>query len=365
MTMRIYKSGLAPILTLCGGLVLATPALAVETIVGSWNALHLGWDNKKDYDAAARVAASFDLVALQEVMSFEGLEQLEQKVEKLTGESWSTMASEAVGRGSYQEHYAFLWRDAKVSWVDGAVVYLDDRDAFAREPFSARFETVDGYQLVLASVHLIYGDTVEGREFEAMALSHYKAWLEGSFPSTPVFIAGDFNLPPSNPAWADLGTTAAPLITKGATTLSKKDGKFANLYDNIWAPAGTPLPITGYGVHDFPRALGFTHERARERVSDHAPVYMVIDPAAQPVTIRPHSKGVATSSNTGKDRSQLAKVSAGGQSGADQIRANRKSMIYHRPDCPSYSKVSETNLEIFPSEAEAASSGYRLAGNCP
>ncbi|WP_411839571.1 Ada metal-binding domain-containing protein [Paracoccus sp. ME4] len=356
--MRITEIITAVALLIPAGSFLAAPAHAIETYVGSWNALHLGWNNGKDYAAAAKVAASFDLVALQEVMSVEGLEQLEQSVEALTGESWSTMASAAIGRGSYREHYAFLWRDAQVSWVDGALVYLDDRDAFSREPFSARFETVDGYQLVLASVHLIYGETVEGREFEAEALAGYKSWLEDSFPETPIFIAGDFNLPPSNPAWASVGVNSAPLITEGATTLSKSDGRFANLYDNIWAPAGVSLPITGSGIHDFPAALKMTHEDARDRVSDHAPVFMVLDPEANFVTLAPHFQGT--------QRAVLADArEPAGAPDQQIIRGNRNSKIYHRPDCPSYDAVSERNVEIFATEVDAASAGYRLAGNCP
>lgn len=360
--MRIMKSCKLSAFAVVAAMCLTSPALAVETYVASWNALHLGWDNGKDYEAAARVAASFDLVALQEVMSVEGLEQLERSVEALTGESWSTMASEAIGRGSYREHYAFLWRDAQVSWVDGAVVYLDDRDAFSREPFSARFETVDGYRLVLASVHLIYGDTVEGREFEAQALAGYKSWLEDSFPDTPIFIAGDFNLPPSNPAWAFVGVNSTPLITEGATTLSKRDGRFANLYDNIWAPAGIPLPIIGYGIHDFPAALKLTHAEARDQVSDHAPVFMVIDPEAEPVTFAPHH---VSAESADPARAFAASREPAGAADGLTIRGNRNSMIYHRPDCPSYDKVSERNVEFFASEDEASSSGYRLAGNCP
>lgn len=363
--MRISEASFIVTSAIVGCFALASPALAVETYVGSWNALHLGWDNGKDYDAVARVAASFDLVALQEVMSVEGLEHLEERVEALTGESWSTMASDAIGRGSYREHYAFLWRDSQVSWVDGAVVYLDDRDAFSREPFSARFQTADGYRLVLASVHLIYGETVEGREFEAQALADYKAWLEDSFPATPVFIAGDFNLPPSNGAWSALGVNSAPLITDGATTLSKRDGRFASLFDNIWAPAGVELPITGYGIHDFPATLGMSHEQARTRVSDHAPVFMVIDPDAEPVTLRPHHVGSVSLADPVAGEDHITTASASSAPGEFMIRGNRNSMIYHRPDCPSYSKVSERNVVTFGSEADAAASGYRIAGNCP
>ena len=47
------------------------------------------------------------------------------------------------------------------------------------------------------------------------------------------------------------------------------------------------------------------------------------------------------------------------------IIGNRKSHIYHRPDCPNYSQIAPHNRVTFNSEAEAEAAGYRLARNCP
>lgn len=47
------------------------------------------------------------------------------------------------------------------------------------------------------------------------------------------------------------------------------------------------------------------------------------------------------------------------------IIGNRKSHIYHRPDCPNYSQVAPHNRVAFNSAAEAEEEGYRVAGNCP
>lgn len=47
------------------------------------------------------------------------------------------------------------------------------------------------------------------------------------------------------------------------------------------------------------------------------------------------------------------------------IIGNRRSNIYHRPDCPGYDQVSESNRVLFDSATEAEAAGYRLAGNCP
>lgn len=47
------------------------------------------------------------------------------------------------------------------------------------------------------------------------------------------------------------------------------------------------------------------------------------------------------------------------------VIGNRRSHIYHRPDCPNYSQVAPRNREAFISQAEAEAAGYRQAGNCP
>jgi deoxyribonuclease I len=50
---------------------------------------------------------------------------------------------------------------------------------------------------------------------------------------------------------------------------------------------------------------------------------------------------------------------------ADGIHGNTHSKIYHLPTCPDYSKLSEKNIIVFATEAEARKAGYRQAKNCP
>lgn len=50
---------------------------------------------------------------------------------------------------------------------------------------------------------------------------------------------------------------------------------------------------------------------------------------------------------------------------AGRIIGNRRSMIYHRPDCPNYHQISPANRVYFGSRAEAERAGYREARNCP
>jgi deoxyribonuclease-1 len=44
---------------------------------------------------------------------------------------------------------------------------------------------------------------------------------------------------------------------------------------------------------------------------------------------------------------------------------NRNSKIYHLPNCPDYSKVTDRNRARFKTEAEAQAAEYRKARNCP
>jgi endonuclease YncB( thermonuclease family) len=46
------------------------------------------------------------------------------------------------------------------------------------------------------------------------------------------------------------------------------------------------------------------------------------------------------------------------------VVGNRRSLVYHKPNCPSVGRMSEKNRVTFGSEAEAEKAGYRRAGDC-
>ncbi len=270
--------------------VLLTPCLSLharaDLAVASWNIQNFGWGENKSYQAVARVASQFDILAIQELMNADAIETLRGLLEEKTEESWSVMYSHRLGRGRYQEKYAFIWRDSTVEYLDGAVVYLDSRDVFAREPYSARFRSLSsGLTFVLATVHVVYGQRVGDRTPEIQALRKYWDWLEEVYPEnvSTRMLLGDFNLRPSHQAWELLTAVAEPLLTEGATTLSSNDRQYANLYDNVFVPKNHDLPVSEVGILQFPVLLTETsgrywsHEKARRHVSDHAPVYVLLD----------------------------------------------------------------------------------------
>lgn len=331
------------------GLALVAPAgpVEAETRVASWNIKRLG-GGTRDYGKIAQVISHFHLVAIQEVMDEAALMELVRVLQGLTGEEWGVMASHAIGRGSYKEHYAFVWRKSQVSFVDSAIVYLDDRDVFAREPLSARFQTADGNDFIVANIHVLYGDSKADREPEIRALRAYWDWLGTTFPGEQFFLMGDFNMPPDDASWQEMADTAAPLIQSGATTLSRTDGEYANLYDNIWAPRGLKADLSA-GIFPLATHFGETNDVIRETVSDHAPVYMILDNMDE-------SSGTYTARYT----PPVVEAPAG-----PLVRGNLDSKIFHVPGCSYYEQMATSpNLIGFASIEDAVAQGYRQAQNC-
>lgn len=268
------------LLTLFGSLGFIGYACASDIIFASWNIQHLGHGDHKKYTGLAAIAAKVDLLAIQEVMTKEGIVSLERAVERQTGESWSHMLSHPVGSKKYKEMYAFLWRDSAVEPVQQHQVYPDKGDRFIREPFSAKFKSRhDNSELAIGTVHILYGQGVKDRTPEIQALAAYWRWMQETYPNTALVLAGDFNMPPSHEAWRALRKHAKPLISEGATTLSEKNGQYANLYDNIWVERDTRLNIQQAGIISFPKMLKLSHKDSRKHLSDHAPVYMTLGQA--------------------------------------------------------------------------------------
>lgn len=260
--------------------LLIAPSALASISIASFNIRHLGWDRPTDLPAIAHVIDHFDLVAVQEVMSEDAIADLADELSSRSGEEWRYMTSHLIGRGSYKEAYSMMWRTSAVEYVGDAVVFLDNRDRYAREPFSARFrDKSTGIEFAVASVHVLYGDSVSDRIPEIRALADYWQWLGKVYGDTPRLLVGDFNYEPDGHAWDALKSLgAAPAITQGATTLSQRDGAYVSLYDNLWATPGA-LPIKEAGILRFPEILGMSHEQARETVSDHAPVYVIFEGA--------------------------------------------------------------------------------------
>lgn len=249
--------------------------------IGSWNIRWLGNGDDKDYATTGAIAAQYDILAVQEVMNKNGVNKLISAMEEASGHPWVSMMTGPIGRGSYKEHYTFIYDPGVVNYKgSGAVTYMDSQDIFAREGLSAPFVINETQQeFVMATIHIIFGDDRDDRVQEIRALSDYKDWLQEIYPEQDtIMIMGDFNFPPSWKEWDTLkGNGMKPLITRGASTVSTREGRYANLYDNIWINTDSPLTVESSAVNTIIKRTGMTHERFRDTVSDHVPVQAVID----------------------------------------------------------------------------------------
>lgn len=367
-------------------LVLATAvsgfAGAADARVGTWNTMRLGNGDQKSYPALAAIAANVDVLAVQEVMNDEGIQYLKLALEQRTHEKWSSLCSSPVGSRNYKEQYCFLSRDSAVQYEDGAVSFLDRQHVFMREPYSARFKSLsDGETFALATVHIIYGKSASDRTPELKELGNYWEWLEQVYPGEPIMLMGDFNMPPSDPAFESLRARAIPMVTHGASTLSNTSGRFANLYDNVFANQSARSMMSGVGIVNYPAMLKVSHEDGRRAVSDHAPVFFQLGKAKLSSTVqmaylqgpvqqvRQVALAPARNDAVFTPRVSTAPVALAtttpSNAQAGSVHGNKNSHIYHLSSgCPSYDMISSKNLVVFGSEAEAVASNYRKAGNC-
>ena len=327
-------------------LAMSFPTFA-DTKLASWNMMRLA-DNK-DNAVVVDILKNFDLVAIQEIMDPDALVRIVTELQTATSEEWGILISHPIGRGTYKETYGYIWRKSVVNYTEESIIYIDDRDIFAREPIAAKFQTNDGNDFVLANIHVLYGKSKADRIPEIKALVSYWEWLAEVFPNEQFFLAGDFNMSPDHNSFDDLKVYADAVIYDEKTSLSTKEGMRANLYDNIWYPRNIDAKM-GAGVYDFTAIYGLTNKYARSNVSDHLPVYLIIQ---------------SFDENSGQFVSRVGDVVEKKVEAAYTVVGNSNSKIYHVYGCKSYEKMlSSVNRIDFDTEADAIEAGYRKAKKC-
>ena len=242
--------------------------------VASFNALHLGWDNGKDYKSLANVVNQFDLVALQEVMKEEGLIELTNILNQVTDKNWSYhLSNKKVGRSTYKEYYGYVFNE-NVEFLESEGFFPDTNDLYERDPYAVSFK-INNFDFTFVSLHSIYGDKKAQRQKEASYLDNvYYYYQKMDNMENDILVGGDFNLE-ANDQNFDLvkmdgisyALNPVKKTTIGYTGLS-------SAYDNIFYPEYTKPVILGSGVYDF---TNNRFKEVRESVSDHLPVYLEID----------------------------------------------------------------------------------------
>ncbi|MDR1834488.1 MAG: endonuclease/exonuclease/phosphatase family protein [Fusobacteriaceae bacterium] len=262
--------------TLAFLLLICTLLGANTATIASFNALRLG-KSRKDYRRMAKVVSHFDLVGLLEVMNRAGVEQLVRVLEKESGEKWGYHLSPwSVGKGEYREYYAYVYRKDKVRFLRESGFYPGQSE-YAREPYGADFK-IGEFDFTFVLVHIIFGNDESRRRSEIFRLSRVYEYFQGLDPEEQdVVIAGDFNFIALDEAFENLLGhkdriihAVDPLIK---TTLGAE--RMANSYDNIFLSLSFTDEFTGKsGALDF---TGGDFKGAKEKISDHLPVFIEVD----------------------------------------------------------------------------------------
>ena len=259
----------------CPVSVFTDPSLLGQHTVATLNALHLGYSNQKDMVALACIASHFDLLGLEEVEDPQGVLDLEQGLEALTGESWSSHVSDhPVGNANGMEFYGYVWRDAEVSLITPRGFYDDPGDLIKREPYGADFR-MGAFDFTYVLFHLQYGQTVATRRFEASQLANVYAYFQARNGSeSDVLIGGDFNLAADDSAFTLIGVDRITFVTDPEQSTSIGTGGLAHSFDNIFYSSTFTRELVGSGAHDYTMA---NWAEVLETVTDHVPVWAAFD----------------------------------------------------------------------------------------
>ncbi len=259
----------------CPSSIATDPGLLGLSTVATLNALHLGWDNKKDMNALACVASHFDLVGLVEVDAEAGLQSLVLALTALTHESWSYHVSDrAVGHDSSTEFYGFVWRTNLVTMTASLGFFDDPNDVIKREPYGASFE-MGAFDFSLVVFHERYGDTMAIRRAEAEHLIEvYQYFQRVNGAEDDLLIGGDFNLAGNDAAFTLVGFDGVTSITDPEQKTSIGADGLASSFDNIFYSADHTSELLYAGAYNY---LNGNHTLLRETVSDHIPVWMAVD----------------------------------------------------------------------------------------
>lgn len=255
----------------------------------AFNAQHFGEKkaaNQEVLDILVKIVQRCDICLLQEVQDTKGL-ALSKLLQGLNRqqELFQYVVSPPLGRTSYTEKYAFIYKSDKISVRDQYKYHDNDTkkpDVFAREPYLVRFTLryADLQDLVVIPQHTVPDKADEELEALYDVFLHVKEYWR----CNNLVFMGDFNA--------------------GCSYLSKKKRRALRLYSDpqfhwligddidttvrestkcpydrivVYGQELTNL-VKSAGIYNFTKELGLTEDEAL-KVSDHYPVEAVLSSA--------------------------------------------------------------------------------------
>lgn len=243
----------------------------------SWNIQNFG-KTKSEATVVyiAKTLKSFDIIAIQEVVSGSGGAQAVAKLAdelNRTGSRWDYSISNPTLSSPYKsERYAFFWKTSRVKligkpWLD--TLYLNEIE---REPYLASFKFQD-LTFTLVNFHAVPKKNQPEKEikyFKEFSI-HYKNYS--------LIFMGDFNCASSHSVFLPLKKQGfLPVFEGFKTSLKQKctnQDCLASEYDNVLLSSN--LKVIQCGIIHFYK--DFDDISIARKVSDHLPVWVSFEKA--------------------------------------------------------------------------------------
>lgn len=259
------------------GVALAGSYLRVE----SWNLRHEGWSGETDYlgdaeqiwyefGSSASSPAGCDVVFLQEVMNATAASAIATELTGISGKTWVAVTSPLVGRTTYKESYAFIYRTDRVI-VDNWAMYQDVGDKFEREPQLVKLrDKATQADFTFINWHTVFGTTAQRTAEVAEIANVFKAVQAGDPTDQDVILLGDHNANATSSWWAKLlALTPAVSAKVNLQTTFNSAGGFASAYDHFWMQTSYVTEYSSSGRDYVQDPVTFVAD-----LSDHAPIWL-------------------------------------------------------------------------------------------
>ncbi|MFN7972913.1 MAG: endonuclease/exonuclease/phosphatase family protein [Acidobacteriota bacterium] len=189
--------------------------------VMSWNLRHEGWQGETDFRADAQQIWNVfgststspngcDVVFLQEVMNKDVPINLVNDLAQVSGYTWSYVVTAPIGRTTYKEHYAMVYRTDRVKVVS-SYLYNDVGDKFEREPLVVKLvDKATGADYTFIDWHAVFGTNAQRAAELAEIATVFRSVQDSDATDQDVILLGDHNADATSTWWNTFKTTVAP-----------------------------------------------------------------------------------------------------------------------------------------------------------
>ncbi|MCB2155122.1 endonuclease/exonuclease/phosphatase family protein [bacterium] len=250
----------------------------------SWNARHMGWSGEtnwsgyadqawEDFGSSSSAGNGVDVIFLQEVMYSSSASSFASAMTSRSGVTWSYKVTSAIGRSSYKERYAVVYRTDRVS-ILSQYVWSDSGDKFEREPQIVKLRHKNtGADYTFINWHCIWGTTTQ-RKAEINAIADvFKSIQNASSSDQDVILLGDFNRNATSSYFSRLKSTSviSPQVSYkvNSNTTINSSCAFANPYDHFFMQTAYVTEYSSAGRDYISGMCTF-----RNNLSDHAPIWL-------------------------------------------------------------------------------------------